>query len=70
MLLVWFAGSIKPRDQIYSFPFPVIHRCLVGDPSGKSYGDVAFLEQSNLEANILSRILKMKYYMNIPVEKY
>ncbi|XP_034022326.1 melanotransferrin isoform X2 [Thalassophryne amazonica] len=29
-------------------------RCLVGDPSGKSYGDVAFLEQHNLEANILS----------------
>ncbi|XP_076012960.1 saxiphilin-like [Genypterus blacodes] len=29
-------------------------RCLVGDPSGKSIGDVAFLEQQNLEANILS----------------
>ncbi|XP_034726198.1 melanotransferrin [Etheostoma cragini] len=29
-------------------------RCLVGDPSGKSYGDVAFLEQHNLFANILS----------------
>ncbi|XP_059918633.1 saxiphilin-like [Gadus macrocephalus] len=29
-------------------------RCLVGDVSGKSYGDVAFLEQANLEANILS----------------
>ncbi|XP_062272256.1 saxiphilin-like [Scomber scombrus] len=29
-------------------------RCLVGDPSGKSYGDVAFLEQRNLQANILS----------------
>ncbi|KAM6979780.1 saxiphilin-like [Aplochiton taeniatus] len=29
-------------------------RCLVGDASGKSYGDVAFLEQHNLEANILS----------------
>ncbi|KAK2862053.1 hypothetical protein Q5P01_001586 [Channa striata] len=29
-------------------------RCLVGDPSGKSYGDVAFLEQHNLQANILS----------------
>uniref|UniRef100_A0A8C9SBI5 Serotransferrin n=1 Tax=Scleropages formosus TaxID=113540 RepID=A0A8C9SBI5_SCLFO len=27
-------------------------RCLVGDPSGKSYGDVAFLEQHNLEDNI------------------
>uniref|UniRef100_A0A672GZY1 Serotransferrin n=1 Tax=Salarias fasciatus TaxID=181472 RepID=A0A672GZY1_SALFA len=27
-------------------------RCLVGDPSGKSYGDVAFLEQHNLLANI------------------
>ncbi|KAF7664353.1 hypothetical protein LDENG_00180080 [Lucifuga dentata] len=31
-------------------------RCLVGDPSGKSYGDVAFLEQHNLEANILSEL--------------
>ncbi|XP_062325066.1 saxiphilin-like [Osmerus eperlanus] len=29
-------------------------RCLVGDASGKSYGDVAFLEQHNLETNILS----------------
>ncbi|XP_041836318.1 saxiphilin isoform X2 [Melanotaenia boesemani] len=29
-------------------------RCLVGDPIGKSYGDVAFLEQYNLQANILS----------------
>ncbi|XP_049441361.1 saxiphilin-like [Epinephelus fuscoguttatus] len=29
-------------------------RCLVGDPSGKSYGDVAFLEQHNLLSNILS----------------
>ncbi|XP_012728139.2 saxiphilin [Fundulus heteroclitus] len=28
-------------------------RCLVGDQSGKSYGDVAFLEQHNLLANIL-----------------
>ncbi|XP_061730358.1 saxiphilin-like [Nerophis ophidion] len=29
-------------------------RCLVGDPRGKSYGDVAFLEQHNLQDNILS----------------
>ncbi|XP_059184515.1 saxiphilin-like [Centropristis striata] len=29
-------------------------RCLVGDTSGKSYGDVAFLEQHNLLTNILS----------------
>uniref|UniRef100_A0A667XA09 Serotransferrin n=1 Tax=Myripristis murdjan TaxID=586833 RepID=A0A667XA09_9TELE len=29
-------------------------RCLVGDASGKSYGDVAFLEHHNVEANILS----------------
>lgn len=29
-------------------------RCLVGDASGKSYGDVAFLEQHNLERNIQS----------------
>ncbi|KAK0146454.1 Serotransferrin [Merluccius polli] len=29
-------------------------RCLVGDASGKSYGDVAFLEQHNLESNIIS----------------
>uniref|UniRef100_A0A3Q0SAE9 Serotransferrin n=1 Tax=Amphilophus citrinellus TaxID=61819 RepID=A0A3Q0SAE9_AMPCI len=28
-------------------------RCLVGDPSGKSYGDVAFLEQHSLHINIL-----------------
>ncbi|XP_061583228.1 saxiphilin-like [Cololabis saira] len=29
-------------------------RCLVGDPTGKSYGDVAFLEHHNLNENILS----------------
>ncbi|KAF7207852.1 transcript variant X1 [Nothobranchius furzeri] len=29
-------------------------RCLVGDPSGKSYGEVAFLEQHSLHTNILS----------------
>uniref|UniRef100_A0A8C5NCX9 Serotransferrin n=1 Tax=Gouania willdenowi TaxID=441366 RepID=A0A8C5NCX9_GOUWI len=29
-------------------------RCLVGDPSGKSYGDVAFLEHHNLLTNILT----------------
>uniref|UniRef100_A0A3B5LUX1 Serotransferrin n=1 Tax=Xiphophorus couchianus TaxID=32473 RepID=A0A3B5LUX1_9TELE len=29
-------------------------RCLVGDPSGKSYGDVAFLEHHNLVTNILA----------------
>lgn len=27
-------------------------RCLVGDPSGKSFGDVAFMEHHNLETNI------------------
>lgn len=27
-------------------------RCLVGDPSSKSYGDVAFMEHHNLESNI------------------
>ncbi|XP_026205057.1 PBP2_transferrin domain-containing protein isoform X2 [Anabas testudineus] len=29
-------------------------RCLIGDPSGKSFGDVAFLEQHNLQSNIHS----------------
>lgn len=37
-------------------------RCLVGDPSGKSYGDVAFLEQHNLQSNILSDKFKMKFW--------
>ncbi|XP_026863631.2 melanotransferrin [Electrophorus electricus] len=27
-------------------------RCLVGDPSGKSFGDVAFMEHHNLESNV------------------
>ncbi|XP_016398288.1 serotransferrin-like [Sinocyclocheilus rhinocerous] len=27
-------------------------RCLVGDPSGKSFGDVAFMEHHSLESNI------------------
>lgn len=33
-------------------------RCLVGDVSGKSYGDVAFIEHHSLQANILSKIYK------------
>lgn len=41
-------GSLSPFNSL------VIHRCLVGDPNGKSYGDVAFVEQHSLQANILS----------------
>lgn len=36
----------------------IVHRCLVGDASGKSYGDVAFIEHHSLQANILSKIYK------------
>lgn len=43
-------------------PSLVTRRCLVGDPSGKSYGDVAFLEQHNLQSNILSDKFKMKFW--------
>lgn len=31
-------------------------RCLVGNPSGRSFGDVAFLEHSNLLQNIESEM--------------
>lgn len=30
----------------------LVFRCLVGDPSAKSYGDVAFMDHHNLESNI------------------
>lgn len=43
-------GRLSPFSSL------VIHRCLVGDPSGKSYGDVAFVEQHSLQANILGEI--------------
>lgn len=41
-----------------AFDAVIIHRCLVGDVSGKSYGDVAFIEHHSLQANILSKIYK------------
>lgn len=45
------------QKEVLLLNFPYYHslanRCLVGDPSGKSYGDVAFLEHHNLDANIL-----------------
>lgn len=47
-----------------SNPLLNIHRCLVGDSSGKNYGDVAFLEQHNLQANILSEIFETIFTMN------
>lgn len=39
----------------FFFSFPCT-RCLVGNPSGRSFGDVAFLEHSNLLRNIESEI--------------
>lgn len=41
-----------------------LFRCLVGDPTGKSYGDVAFLEHHNLESNIECEMLT---YYNLPI---
>lgn len=41
-----------------SFDAVIVGRCLVGDVSGKSYGDVAFIEHHSLQANILSKIYK------------
>lgn len=37
--------------SLITFFFPCT-RCLVGNPSGRSFGDVAFLEHSNLLQNI------------------
>lgn len=48
--------EIKP--SLWCHP---ICRCLVGDVSGKSYGDVAFIEHHNLQANILSKIFKRMF---------
>lgn len=42
-------------DNFFFFPFPCT-RCLVGNPSGRSFGDVAFLEHSNLLRNIESEM--------------
>lgn len=41
-----------------AFDAVIVGRCLVGDVSGKSYGDVAFIEHHSLQANILSKIYK------------
>ncbi|XP_056293563.1 saxiphilin-like [Pseudoliparis swirei] len=45
--------SDNHNERYYGNMGPV-PRCLVGDASGESYGDVAFLEQHNLLANILA----------------
>lgn len=45
------------------FDAVIVHRCLVGDVSGKSYGDVAFIEHHNLQANILSKIYKKTIFL-------
>lgn len=55
MIFMWFGWT----DPLIVY---IIHRCLVGDPTGKSYGDVAFLEQHNLQANILSETFKIKIW--------
>lgn len=44
-------------------------RCLVGNPSGRSFGDVAFLEHSNLLQNIEGKMqilpFPLKILMNV-----
>lgn len=48
---------LKMKEK-QAFDAVIVHRCLVGDVSGKSYGDVAFIEHHSLQANILSKIYK------------
>lgn len=48
---------------VMTLPHGYLCRCLVGDASGKSYGDVAFVEQHNLESNILSKNLIQLLYI-------
>ncbi|GCB80583.1 hypothetical protein scyTo_0016265 [Scyliorhinus torazame] len=44
------------HDELYYGNMGAL-RCLVGNPSGKSFGDVAFLEHHNLMENIESKFV-------------
>lgn len=55
-LLLYYSATIqlcRLQNVFYS-------RCLVGDPSGKSFGDVAFMEHHNLESNIERKMYTMR----------
>ncbi|NWX61411.1 TRFE2 protein, partial [Promerops cafer] len=47
-----YYGNMGALSAVLDHFFFSCTRCLVGNPSGRSFGDVAFLEQSNLLQNI------------------
>lgn len=55
-----FSGNLRGLPWSTSLLFC---RCLVGDLSGRSYGDVAFLEHHNLLTNILGEVLKTPHML-------
>ncbi|NXO63883.1 TRFE2 protein, partial [Phainopepla nitens] len=47
-----YYGNMGALSAVFDHLFFDCTRCLVGNPSGRSFGDVAFLEHSNLLQNI------------------
>ncbi|NWZ37295.1 TRFE2 protein, partial [Brachypodius atriceps] len=47
-----YYGNMGALSAVFNHLFFSCTRCLVGNPSGRSFGDVAFLEHSNLLQNI------------------
>ncbi|NXS15368.1 TRFE2 protein, partial [Mystacornis crossleyi] len=47
-----YYGNMGALSAVFDHLFFSCTRCLVGNPSGRSFGDVAFLEHSNLLQNI------------------
>ncbi|NXX34023.1 TRFE2 protein, partial [Nicator chloris] len=47
-----YYGNMGALSTVFDHLFFSCTRCLVGNPSGRSFGDVAFLEHSNLLQNI------------------
>ncbi|NXP56950.1 TRFE2 protein, partial [Chloropsis cyanopogon] len=47
-----YYGNMGALSAVITFFFFPCTRCLVGNPSGRSFGDIAFLEHSNLLRNI------------------
>ncbi|NWZ83494.1 TRFE2 protein, partial [Poecile atricapillus] len=47
-----YYGNMGALSAVFDHLFLSCTRCLVGNPSGRSFGDVAFLEHSNLLQNI------------------
>lgn len=70
----WYTGNMSdhPLLMYYSAVIQLCmllnvfySRCLVGDSSGKSFGDVAFMEHHNLESNIERKMYALRNVIGI-----